>query len=90
MLVLLLIFALLIAGAAALLGGSLLALTVALASFAAFAFAVLLSWLRCGRDLLPLSAIPSIAIYVVAKFALYRGLLRRGAVATWIRTDRAT
>jgi cellulose synthase/poly-beta-1,6-N-acetylglucosamine synthase-like glycosyltransferase len=90
MLVLTLIVTLFVAGAAALVGGSFAGLVLAVINLAAFVLAVLLSWFRCGRDLLPPSSIPSIAIYVLAKLALYHGLLKRGAVATWIRTDRTT
>jgi cellulose synthase/poly-beta-1,6-N-acetylglucosamine synthase-like glycosyltransferase len=90
MLALILIVTSFVAGATALLGGSLVGLGLAVINLAAFVSAVLLSWFRCGRDLLPPSSIPSVAVYVVAKLTLYRRLLTRGAVATWIRTDRTT
>jgi cellulose synthase/poly-beta-1,6-N-acetylglucosamine synthase-like glycosyltransferase len=79
---------LLLAGAAALLGGSYFGLWLAAFNLAGFLVAVLLSWLRCGRDLLPAGSVLSIGFYVLAKLALYRGLLTRGAIATWVRTAR--
>jgi cellulose synthase/poly-beta-1,6-N-acetylglucosamine synthase-like glycosyltransferase len=90
MLALILIVTSFVAGATALLGGSFVGLVLAAVNLAAFGLAVLLLWFRCGRDLLPPSSMPSIAVYVFAKLALYRSLLKRGAVATWIRTDRTT
>jgi cellulose synthase/poly-beta-1,6-N-acetylglucosamine synthase-like glycosyltransferase len=77
-----------LAGAAAVLGGWYSGFWFATFDLTGFLAAILLSWLRWGRDLLPVASVWSIAYYVVAKLALYRSLLMRGAVGTWVRTDR--
>jgi cellulose synthase/poly-beta-1,6-N-acetylglucosamine synthase-like glycosyltransferase len=64
------------------------ALTVSTATLLAFMGAIFLAWLRCGRDVLPGSAILSIAPYVVGKLRLYRQVLSRKTDAQWNRTDR--
>jgi cellulose synthase/poly-beta-1,6-N-acetylglucosamine synthase-like glycosyltransferase len=76
-----------LAGIVAVAGGSLLALVISAANFAALLFAVFLAWLRCGRDVLPLGAMFSLISFVVGKLPLdLQALFRRQK--TWIRTDR--
>jgi cellulose synthase/poly-beta-1,6-N-acetylglucosamine synthase-like glycosyltransferase len=89
MLVLILAATLFMAGIAALLGGWTMGLVLAILDVAGFASPVLLAWVSYGRDILPPASIPSVATYVFAKLALYGGLLRRGIITTWIRTDRS-
>jgi cellulose synthase/poly-beta-1,6-N-acetylglucosamine synthase-like glycosyltransferase len=85
---LLLTGAVIITGVGALVGLSPLALTISAASFAAFVFAVLLSWLTHGRDLLPPAALLSLVPYVLGKFGLYGRFLSQKRASRWIRTDR--
>ncbi len=72
----------------ALLGFSSPALSLSAANLAVFLFAGLLAWLARGRDIVPLSDIPSIAQYALGKLGLYRAILSRKADTRWIRTDR--
>ena len=69
-------------------GFSSAALIVSAVALMAFAMAVLMSWWRFARDLLPLSAVHLIARYVFGKIYIYCGLLFRRRVSQWIRTDR--
>jgi cellulose synthase/poly-beta-1,6-N-acetylglucosamine synthase-like glycosyltransferase len=69
------------------LGSSFVALIVSAASLLGYIAAIILSWLKYGRDLLPPSAILSIGAYVVGKHRIYRRLWS-GTAARWIRTDR--
>lgn len=73
----------------ALLGFSSPALAVSTATMLAFIFAAGLAWAKCGRDVVPLNAIFSIAPYILRKLGLYRGILFNRTAAEWIRTDRA-
>ena len=77
-----------VAGLAVALGFSSAALTVSTASLLAFMVAAFLSWMKCGRDVLPPGAILSIAPYVLGKLPLYRHILSNRTDARWIRTDR--
>jgi cellulose synthase/poly-beta-1,6-N-acetylglucosamine synthase-like glycosyltransferase len=54
----------------------------------AMGLAVFLSWLKWGRDILPASAILSVASYVLAKIPLYHYIMSRSADPQWVRTDR--
>ena len=85
---LLLTSAAIVSGVATLVGLSPLALIISTASFAAFVFAVLLSWLTHGRDLLPPAALLSVVPYVLGKFGLYGRFLSQKRASRWIRTDR--
>jgi cellulose synthase/poly-beta-1,6-N-acetylglucosamine synthase-like glycosyltransferase len=73
----------------ALLGFSFWALTVSTASLLAFVLAAFLAWLKCGRDVVPVSAVFSVARYILGKFGLYRVKLRNKTDTQWTRTDRA-
>ncbi len=57
-------------------------------SFSVFMFAVLLCWLKFGRDILPLGSVLPVASYIVDKLPLYRQILSREKTSRWIRTDR--
>jgi cellulose synthase/poly-beta-1,6-N-acetylglucosamine synthase-like glycosyltransferase len=63
-------------------------MAIALASLAAFAAGIALSWLNCGRDVLPLSSLWSIGPYVSRKFGLYARILSGRPPPHWMRTDR--
>lgn len=77
-----------VTAAAALLGLSSAALTISTATFVGFIVAIFLAWLKCGRDVLPASAILSVAPYVIGKLGLYHHALFGKGDAEWIRTDR--
>ena len=79
---------LLVSGLGALLGLPFTALIISAASLSAYVLAILLSWLRFGRDILPLTSILSVASYVLGKLPLYRQIVSRGDSSQWIRTDR--
>ena len=71
-------------------GASSAAFAISLAALVAFVAAVALSWVKCGRDLLPPSAIAPLAYsYLRAKLALYRRVLAAKETAAWVRADRA-
>jgi cellulose synthase/poly-beta-1,6-N-acetylglucosamine synthase-like glycosyltransferase len=73
---------------ATLLGFASTAILVSTASLLAFLIAVLLSWLKFGRDVLPPSAILLIAPYIIGKLPLYGRILFRRSRSQWIRSDR--
>jgi len=75
-------------GLAALFGLSSAALIVSVANLLAFSFAVVLAWLKFGRDVLSLDAILTIPGYILGKLGIYRQILFGTSVAKWIRTDR--
>lgn len=71
-----------------LVGISNFALAISAASLSAYLVAVILCWVKFGRDVLPLNSILSVASYVIGKFPLYFQILSRGNSPRWIRTDR--
>ena len=77
-----------IAGLAVFFGLSSAALIISASCLMALAFAIFLSWLKYGRDVLPPSAMFSVASYVIAKLPIYRHLLSGRAPSQWTRTDR--
>jgi len=85
---LLLIVAVIVTGAAAVFGISLAALIISIASFTAFAFALLLCWLTHGRDLLPPVALLSIVPFIFGKVGLYWRFFLQRRASRWVRTDR--
>jgi len=85
---LLVIGMLVIASSATLIGFSAAAMLVSSTSFAAFALAIFLAWLTHGRDVLPLTGIFLIPLYVIRKLPLYHRILSDKTDAQWIRTDR--
>jgi cellulose synthase/poly-beta-1,6-N-acetylglucosamine synthase-like glycosyltransferase len=64
------------------------ALIISAICLAATVLAVFLSWLKWGRDILPLSAILSVASYLFTKLPLYHHILSNSADPQWTRTDR--
>ena len=62
---------------------------VAQATLAAFFLAVFLSWLKCGRDLVPITSVFSIVRYILGKLGLYRVIFSNRASRSWVRTDRS-
>ena len=74
--------------ACALLGFALSALTVSGAALAAFVLAAFLSWLKCGRDVVPIGTVISIPLYILGKLGLYRIKIFNKTDAQWVRTDR--
>lgn len=77
-----------VAGVAVLLGFSSAALTISATCIMALVVAIFLAWLKFGRDLLPPSAIFSVASYIFAKLPIYCRLLSGNAAPQWTRTDR--
>jgi cellulose synthase/poly-beta-1,6-N-acetylglucosamine synthase-like glycosyltransferase len=75
-----------VTGGAAALGASPVALVLSLVSFAMLAVALVLAWLKCGRDVLPPAAFAMLLPYVLRKFRLHRRV--PGGPSEWIRTDR--
>jgi cellulose synthase/poly-beta-1,6-N-acetylglucosamine synthase-like glycosyltransferase len=57
-------------------------------SLIVFAAAILLAWLKCGKDILPLHEILKISSYVLWKFKLYMKMLGSKNKVEWIRTER--
>ena len=73
---------------ATLLGFPSTAMLVGVASLLTFLTGVVLSWLKCGRDVLPPRAILSIAPYILGKIPLYCRILLQRSSLQWIRSDR--
>ena len=72
-----------------LIGGGFAPLIVSAVSFGVYCGAILLSWLKFGRDVLPPNSISSIFPYVFNKLTLYRKILYRRGETRWVRTDRS-
>jgi len=77
-----------VTGLAAIFGISPAAFYVSAGSFFAFVAAGVLSWLNCGRDILPFARVLSIINYAFRKVPLYCNILINRIEAQWIRTDR--
>ena len=75
-------------GLAAMFGFSSIAFTIGLGSLLAFSFAIVLSWLGFGREVLPARAILSTFHYFLGKLRIYHELLSGRTVGRWTRTDR--
>jgi cellulose synthase/poly-beta-1,6-N-acetylglucosamine synthase-like glycosyltransferase len=50
--------------------------------------AILMAWIKHGRDVLPIHSLVLIVPYVTKKLTLYAALATGRRVARWIRTDR--
>ena len=87
LLVLLLLASTLVTALGAAIGASTWPFALAAAEFGVFAMAVMLAWARFARDILPLSEVPRIGLYVLAKIPLYLGFLVRRQVE-WVRSKR--
>ena len=64
------------------------ALIISTISCTSLVLAILLSWLKYGRAILPMRAIFSVFSYIFAKLPLYRHLISGRSVQKWTRTDR--
>lgn len=73
---------------AAILGVSVLAFAISVTSFLIMAIAVFLSWLKCGRDILPPKRVIQVPLYVAGKIPLYLKVLFHREPPKWVRTDR--
>ncbi len=71
----------------AILGGSLYPLIVSVFCLCVLVATIGIAWWSYGRDLLPVSAWPSLGRYVVSKVAIHAGRLG-GRSRGWVRTDR--
>jgi hypothetical protein len=80
------IFAISVLGA--IFGASSAALVISTASLIGFIVPVLISWLKYGREVLPIRSVLAIPAYIFDKLPIYRNALARNAVAQWTRTDR--
>jgi cellulose synthase/poly-beta-1,6-N-acetylglucosamine synthase-like glycosyltransferase len=78
-----------LAGLSSLFGSSLTALMISTFNVTLFGLATFVAWLKCGRDLVPISAAAlEIPRYLLGKAKLYRAKLSKRTDAQWIRTDR--
>lgn len=77
-----------VSGCVVFLGASPLALLVNLMSLVGFALALVVSWVRYGRDILPPRRIFSIFAYALDKLPLYYKIFSSNSGEQWIRTDR--
>jgi cellulose synthase/poly-beta-1,6-N-acetylglucosamine synthase-like glycosyltransferase len=77
-----------VAALATLLGIPSTAMLISAGNVTTFIVGVLLSWLKCGRDVLPPGAILSIAPYIIKKLPLYCRILLQRSRSQWIRSDR--
>jgi len=77
-----------ITGLASTLGASSAPLFISFAGLAGFAVAVFLSWMKFGRDLLPLSKIHLLFWYVLMKLPAYVTLASGRSQTGWERADR--
>jgi glycosyltransferase involved in cell wall biosynthesis len=69
-------------------GFSSLPFSLSAASFLAFLLAGVLGWLKCGSDILPISQLPSVLVYIWKKLGLYRAILFGKTPRSWTRTER--
>jgi cellulose synthase/poly-beta-1,6-N-acetylglucosamine synthase-like glycosyltransferase len=78
----------LIAGSAVFFGLPSTSLIISSASLSAYVIAIMLCWLKFGRDLLPARSIYAVIAYAVGKIRLYLQFVSGGRNSLWIRTDR--
>lgn len=77
-----------VSGCATFFGAFPSALIINLTSLVGFALALVLSWFRYGRDILPPRRIFSIFSYALDKLPLYYKMLSSNSGEQWVRTDR--
>lgn len=78
-----------LAGLSSLFGSSLTALMISTFNIILFGLATFVAWLKCGRDLVRISAAAlELPRYLIGKAKLYRAKLFKRTDAQWIRTDR--
>jgi len=70
-------------------GASEIALIISSINLSAFTIATVLAWFKCGRDVVPLSALLLIPSYVLRKINLYFQLVFGKLDSGWTRTDRS-
>ncbi len=70
------------------LGGAWWPVIVQLVLLALALLAVLVAWMREGRDFISLGVLARLPLYVLWKLPMYLGLARRGAPKEWLRTGR--
>jgi len=73
---------------AAIFGLSFSAFAIASINLLMFVVAVLLAWLKFGRDILPVRAMASLGPQILRKFRIFGQMLLGRTAAVWIRTDR--
>lgn len=73
---------------AAWLGTSPSAMMISTVVLVEFTGGVLVSWLRCGRDILPPRVFLSVVSYAIQKLPVYGQFFSRKAISEWVRTDR--
>ena len=78
-----------VTGTAALIGMPFTAFYISIACVMALFLSTALSWVKYGRDLLPLNSIPSVGSYVLAKLPLYREIFSERTAPSWVRADRS-
>jgi hypothetical protein len=64
------------------------ALAISTISLSMFMIATFIAWLKCGQDVVPLSALLLIPSYVFKKVKLYRQFVLGKIDSQWTRTDR--
>jgi cellulose synthase/poly-beta-1,6-N-acetylglucosamine synthase-like glycosyltransferase len=69
-------------------GYSYAAFVISAASALTLAIATLIAWLKCGRDVVPPSALLLIPFYAFRKLKLYRQFIVGKIDSEWTRTDR--
>jgi hypothetical protein len=69
-------------------GFSLTAFAIVSLNLLMFTLAVLLAWLKFGRDILPVRALVSLGPQVFKKLRVFGQILLGRTAAVWIRTDR--
>jgi cellulose synthase/poly-beta-1,6-N-acetylglucosamine synthase-like glycosyltransferase len=72
----------------AIFGHSFGALAVSLLSLLLFTVSTFIAWLRCGRDVVSLSALLLLPLYAFRKVNFYRQLILGKIDSQWTRTDR--
>lgn len=86
----LLIGCIVVAGLVVVAGGSGVSLALSVMNAMGFGFAIFLSWVRFGRDVLPARSLSAVAFFILRKFPLYHRIFTGKRTAKWIRTDRDT
>ncbi len=72
----------------AIFGSSFTVLAISSVSLLTFTTATLLAWIKCGRDVVPPSALALIPSYAFGKLNLYRQFIFGKIDSRWTRTDR--
>jgi cellulose synthase/poly-beta-1,6-N-acetylglucosamine synthase-like glycosyltransferase len=70
------------------LGGAWWPVIVQMVLLAIAFLAILVAWMREGRDFISLGVLARLPLYVLWKLPMYLGFARRGAPKEWLRTGR--